>query len=117
MSNTVMIISLVIGLIASLIISTKFNINAGILGLIVAWIVGGWMGKLSVATLVGYWPTSVMFIAITTTLFFGVARENGTLTLFANKVILLPEAGRLQGCDEAHPLGPDPEHRRYVRND
>lgn len=45
------------------------------------------MGKLSVTTLVGYWPTSVMFIAITTTLFFGIARENGTLTLFANKVM------------------------------
>ncbi len=87
MSNTVMIIALVIGLILSLVISTKFSINAGILGLIVAWIVGGWMGKLSVTTLVGYWPTSVMFIAITTTLFFGVARENGTLTLFANKIM------------------------------
>lgn len=87
MSNTVMIVALIIGLVASLVISTKCNINAGILGLIVAWIVGGWMGKLSVTTLVGYWPTSVMFIAITTTLFFGVARENGTLTLFANKVM------------------------------
>ena len=81
MSNTVMIVSLVIGLILSLVISTKYKINAGICGLIVAWIVGGWMGKLSVSTLVGYWPSAVMFIAITTALFFGVARENGTLTL------------------------------------
>lgn len=87
MSNTVMIISLVIGLILSLVISTKYKINAGICGLLVAWIVGGWMGKLSVSTLVGYWPSAVMFIAITTALFFGVARENGTLTLFASKIM------------------------------
>jgi len=87
MSNTVMIISLVVGLILALVISNKFKINAGILGIVVAWIVGCWMGKLSVPTLIGYWPSSVMFIAISTALFFGVARENGTLPLFASKIM------------------------------
>lgn len=87
MSNTVMIISLVIGLVLTLWLSTKFKINAGILALVVAWIVGCGMGGLSTATLIGYWPSSVMFIAITTALFFGVARENGTLQLFASKIM------------------------------
>ena len=87
MSNTVMIISLAVGLVLALVISTKFSINAGLLGFVVAWIVGCWMGNLSFATLIGYWPSSVMFIAISTALFFGVARENGTFDLFARKIM------------------------------
>jgi len=86
-SNTTMIILLIIGLVAALYINNKTGINAGVLGFAVAWIVGGWLGKLSTTAIVGYWPTSVMFITISTTLFFGVARENGTLQVLAAKII------------------------------
>ncbi len=86
-SNTVMIVSLVIGLVLALYISSKFGINAGVLGFVVAWIVGGWMGNLPATTLISYWPNNVMLIVISTALFFGVARENGTLTLFAEKIM------------------------------
>ena len=86
-SNTTMIICLVIGLVLALVINNKTGINAGVLGFAVAWIVGGWLGKLSSTTIIGYWPTSVMFITISTTLFFGVARVNGTLQLLASKII------------------------------
>ncbi len=87
MSSTVMIICLIIGLILALLISTKTGLNAGVLGLIVSWIVGTIMGGIPLNTLIGYWPTSVMIIALTTTLFFGIARNNGTLKLFANKLV------------------------------
>ena len=89
MSNTFLLILLLIGLIVSLWASQKFNVNAGLIAMAVAWIVGCWLGKITPTALINYWPTSVMFIAITTTLFFGYARENGTLTLFAEKVMYL----------------------------
>jgi len=89
MSNAFLLILLLIGLIVSLWASQKFKINAGLIAMGVAWIVGCWFGKLAPTAVINYWPTSVMFIAITTTLFFGYARENGTLMLFAEKIMYL----------------------------
>ena len=84
---TISLILVVVGIVVSIVVSQKKNINGGIIALVFAWFIGCGINGISASTLVGYWPTTVMFILISTSLFFGVARENGTLTLLAQKIL------------------------------
>ena len=78
-STGVSIAMVFIALIVVIVVSTKVKINGGILAIFAAWIVGCILNGLKVSALVGYWPVTVMFILIATSLFFNVARENGTM--------------------------------------
>ena len=85
--STISLILVVVGVIVSIVVSNKLNINGGIIAMVFAWFIACVINKTTVSTLVGYWPTTVMFIIISTGLFFGVARSNGTLTNLAQKII------------------------------
>ena len=76
-----------VALAAVIVFSTKFKLNSGILAIFAAWIVGCILNGLKVSTLVGYWPVTVMFILIATSLFFNVARENGTMEVLTYNLL------------------------------
>ena len=77
----------IVALILCIFVSTKFNVNGGVLALFAAWIIGCICLGQKISTLIGYWPFSVTFIFISTSLFFSIARENGTMDLLAAKLL------------------------------
>lgn len=81
MSTGASIVLVIVGLALCIVLSTKFKVNGGVLALFAAWIIGSGLNGMKASALVSYWPVSVMFILISTSLFFGVARANGTLNV------------------------------------
>lgn len=74
-------------LIICIAISAKTNINGGILAIFGAWLIGCVVLGKTISSLLTYWPMTVMFIFISTSLFFGVARANGTFDLLVAKML------------------------------
>ena len=87
MSTTVSLVLVVVGLAAAIILNTKAGINGGVVAIAAAWIVGCWFNGMTANNLINNWPLSVMFILISTSLFFGVARSNGTLNVLTMKML------------------------------
>ena len=84
MSAGLVITLVVVALVICIAISVKTNVNGGILALFAAWIIGCIHLGNRLSVLLNNWPVSVMFIFISTSLFFGIARTNGTFDLMVS---------------------------------
>lgn len=78
-----------IAIFAVLFLSWKFKIQAGILGGVAALIIGTLLLDLKANTILGYWPISMLFYMTIITFFYGFAQNNGTLDVFAQKLLRL----------------------------
>lgn len=87
MSAGLVISMVIIALVICIIISAKTDVNGGVLALFAAWIIGCIFLGEKLSALLNYWPITVMFIFISTSLFFGVARTNGTFDLMVSKML------------------------------
>lgn len=63
------------------------NCNIGLIGMAFAFIIGSWAGGADTYEIISYWPTSIMFILIVTSWFFGYASLNGTLAGVADRIV------------------------------
>ncbi|MDO4261878.1 MAG: SLC13 family permease [Eubacteriales bacterium] len=61
--------------------------NIGLFGIAFAFLIGSWVGGAGTYDIIGYWPTSIMFILIVTSWFFGYASLNGTLIGLADRIV------------------------------
>lgn len=86
MSSSAIVICL-IGIIISIILSYKFNVNIGVTGLAFAFIVGCFMMKMTVNEVVALYPTALTFQIMVICLFFGFATCNGTMKILANHIL------------------------------
>ena len=87
MSNSVILVTCVIAIAISIIVSFKWSVNMGVLAMAFAFVIGCLMQGQSVNTVFGFWPDNLIFFMIASALFFGFARENGTLDVFGSKVL------------------------------
>lgn len=85
-SNTILILCLV-AIVLAIAICFKTGINMGLLAMSFAFIIGCLLCGEKAATIFGYWPDSLIFFLLASSLFYGFARENGTLTLFGTKLL------------------------------
>lgn len=76
-----------IAIFAVLFLSWKFKIQAGILGGVVALIIGTQLLGMRVNAIIGFWPMSMLFYMTIITFFYGFAQNNGTLDVFAKKLL------------------------------
>lgn len=79
-----------IAIIAAIIIGWKFKVNAGIIGMGFAFIIEVFLvegGKVS--TVIGYWPTNIVFYLIAIALFFNYATNNGTMDLLGKNLLYM----------------------------
>lgn len=77
-----------IAIVAAIIIGWKMKVNAGIVAMGFAFIIEVFMvegGKVS--TVIGYWPTSIVFYLLAIALFFNYATSNGTMDLLAKNLL------------------------------
>lgn len=87
-SSTVLILSLA-AIVICIAASFFLKINMGIAAMACAFIIGCLFQGVSASTVYGYWADNLIFFMIASNLFFGYARENGTLDIFGRKILWL----------------------------
>ncbi len=68
-------------------LSCTTTVNVGVLALAMAWIVGVYMGDMSVGTVLEGYPTTLLVTLIGVTLLFSVANVNGTLNRMTERAV------------------------------
>lgn len=88
MSDNAIMIMVLIALTITVVIGIIYkNCNIGLIGMAFAFLIGSWLGDAGTYDIIGYWPTSIMFILIVTSWFFGYASMNGTLSGLADRIV------------------------------
>lgn len=82
-------------LVAALIVSCFSTLNVGFLAIVLAWIVGTFIGGMRVDQVLGGFPTSLFLTLAGITLLFAQAQGNGTLDRLAHRAVR--GAGRSPG--------------------
>lgn len=83
--STYAILALVLVIVA-IVMGFKWNINIGATCLLFAYIVGTFIMGIAPRTLIGYFPTNMIFTLSTVTFFYGFAAKNGTMQWLAQTV-------------------------------
>src|SRR4051812_31690914 len=77
----------VIALAVAIVISCVTTINVGVLAVAMAWIVGVYIGKMPVATVMAGFPSQLFLTLAGVTLLFTLAQCNGTLDRLAHHAV------------------------------
>lgn len=78
-----------LAIVVAIVLGFKMNIHVGVSGMVFAFLIGVIGMNMKVNTIVGYWPTSMIFIMMVVTLFYGFAKQNGTIELLGKKMLQL----------------------------
>lgn len=88
MSDSVIMVLVIVALAITVLMGLIYkNCNIGLIGMAFAFLIGSWIGGAGTYDIIGYWPTSIMFILIVTSWFFGYASMNGTLAGLADRIV------------------------------
>lgn len=87
MSALTVLILMVAAFIISIVVGTRTKINIGLFGILFAFIIGCFFCGSSVNTVISYFPVNFVFMIISVNFFFGFLIENGTMDLFAKKIM------------------------------
>ena len=74
-------------LILTLVVSCVSSANVGFLAIVLAWIVGVYLGGMRVADVAAGFPTGLFLTLVGITLLFSQAQSNGTLDRFAQRAV------------------------------
>lgn len=78
-----------IALVVAIVLSMTTRINVGLVGLVMAWLVGTFLAGLPAATIAGGFPTSLFLTLTGMTLLFAAAESNGTIDRLAKRAVRL----------------------------
>ena len=67
------------GIIVAIALGYKTNLNTGLFGIVLAYILGAFVMGLKTSEVIGLWPTTIFFVYLSVSLFFGMAGANGTM--------------------------------------
>lgn len=88
-----------LALIAAIVIGFWTNINLGIIGVALAFLVGHFLvGMESAAIYLNGWPINLFFMLLGMTLLFGIAKLNGTFSVVAKQIASLSSGNRKLMC-------------------
>jgi len=76
-----------IAIIAAIVLGWKLKFNTGVLAMGFAFIISVFLMKGKVSTVIGYWPTGIVFFLIAISLFFTYATSNGTMELLGKRLL------------------------------
>lgn len=78
-----------ISLALTIIVGYKTNVNTGIIGIAVAFILGQFLFGINASEIINGWPTNLFFTLLGITFLFSIAKVNKTLELISKKVCIL----------------------------
>ncbi len=76
-----------LSILVAIIIGIAKNINVGFIALVFAFFLGTMLGGLNPNTIIGFWPLNLFFTTVGVTLFFSIAKINGTLENLSTMII------------------------------
>lgn len=76
-----------LSILLAIIIGLVKNINVGLIALVFAFFLGTLLGGLDARTIIGFWPLNLFFTTVGITLFFSIAKINGTLENLSTLII------------------------------
>ena len=74
-------------LLLAILISCTMKINVGLLSIVLAWIIGVYLGEMSVNEVIAGFPTQLFLTLVGVTLLFTQAQTNGTLPKLASRAV------------------------------
>jgi len=83
------VIIILCSIIVAIAIGYKTKINFGLLGIAFAFLFGCLLADMSPSKVLGLWPAKLFFQMFTVTFFYAFAINNGTLELFARKLVYM----------------------------
>ena len=87
MNDSAVLVLCLIAIVISIGICFKTGINMGLIAMAFAFLIGCLGMGASASSVFGYWPDSLIFFLLASAMFYGFARENGTLTLLGSKML------------------------------
>ena len=87
LSNSAIMILVMVAIVITVLIGVKFDNNIGLIGIAFAFLIGSWLGPATIYEVIAYWPVNIMFILLVTSVFFGYASNNGTLSALADRIV------------------------------
>jgi len=78
-----------VALVVAIVLSMTTRINVGLLGLVMAWLVGTVLAGLPTSTIVAGFPTALFLTLAGMTLLFAAAESNGTIDRLARRAVRL----------------------------
>jgi di/tricarboxylate transporter len=76
-----------LSILLAIIIGLVKNINVGLIALVFAFFLGTLLKGLDARTIIGFWPLNLFFTTVGITLFFSIAKINGTLENLSTLII------------------------------
>src|ERR671918_847080 len=76
-------------LVVAILVSCFTRLNVGVLGLAFAWIIGVYLGGMSLNDVLGGFPVQLFLTLAGVTLLFGMAHVNGTLERLAARAVAM----------------------------
>ena len=68
-------------------LGAKTKINTGLFCMVFAYIIGCFVMGLKPKEIIGFWPTSTMFVILSVSLFYNIAAVNGTLEKMSGSLL------------------------------
>ena len=78
---------LVASIALAVVLGYKTNINTGFFCIVFAFLIGCFGLGISTKSLIGFWPTSTMFVILSVSLFYNFAAVNGTLEKLSSSLL------------------------------
>ena len=78
---------LVASIALAVVLGYKTNINTGFFCIAFAFLIGCFGLGISTKSLIGFWPTSTMFVILSVSLFYNIAAVNGTLEKLSSSLL------------------------------
>ena len=75
------------GIVVAIALGYKTNLNTGLFGIMLAYILGAFVMGLKTSEVIGLWPTTIFFVYLSVSLFFGMAGVNGTLKKVSQNLV------------------------------
>lgn len=87
MSASTALIVFVAAIVAAVFLGTKLKCNIGVMGITFAFLLGTIVMGKSIAQVISYFPTSLMFTMMIVAFFYGYASSNGTIKSISDRLI------------------------------
>ena len=87
MSASTALVVFVIAIVAAVVLGQKLKCNIGVIGICFAFLLGTMVMNKTIAQVVNYFPTSLLFTMMIVTFFYGFAAQNGAVKAISSRMI------------------------------
>lgn len=89
MNDIFIILSCFAAIFLSIYLGNRTRLNTGLFAIALAYLIGGFLMRMSTSSLISHFSIKILFLLMSTSMFYGYASVNGTMAALANQIIYL----------------------------